>query len=176
MPSPSRPGALPTATLAAAIAAAFSLSSAPAIAQTAASAEAKASPGEARSTLPAVQVHGVSIDETANGPVPGYVARRSATGTKTDTPLLETPQSISVIGREELDARGVQTIMEAVRYAPGVAVGNWGYDARGIDWLLIRGFDATNAMFRDVLLMPAYSLTDSYGLERVELLRGPASV
>lgn len=176
MPSPSRPGALPTATLAAAIAAAFTLSSAPAIAQTAAFSEATASPGEARSTLPAVQVHGVSIDETANGPVPGYVARRSATGTKTDTPLLETPQSISVIGREELDARGVQTIMEAVRYAPGVAVGNWGYDARGIDWLLIRGFDATNAMFRDGLLMPAYSLTDSYGLERVELLRGPASV
>jgi iron complex outermembrane receptor protein len=176
MPSPSGPGVLPTATLAAAIAAVFTLSSAPVIAQETASAETTASPGEARSTLPAVQVHGVSIDETANGPVPGYVARRSATGTKTDTPLLETPQSISVIGREELDARGVQTIMEAVRYAPGVAVGNWGYDARGIDWLLIRGFDATNAMFRDGLLMPAYSLTDSYGLERVELLRGPASV
>ncbi|MFT4195978.1 TonB-dependent siderophore receptor [Ottowia sp.] len=114
--------------------------------------------------------------EVADGPVQGYVARRSAAGTKTDTPLIETPQSISVIGREELDARAVQNIMEAVRYTPGVAAGNWGYDARGIDWLLLRGFDATNAMYRDGLRLPAYSLTEPYGVERVEVLRGPASV
>jgi iron complex outermembrane receptor protein len=161
--------------------AAVSLSwSRPGFAQEAGSVAQDPSPAESPeatgSTLPAVTVRGTAYTETANGPVQGYVARRSATGTKTDTPLLETPQSISVIGRDELDARGVQTVMEAVRYAPGVAVGNWGYDARGIDWLLIRGFDATNAMFRDGLSMPAYSLTESYGVERVELLRGPASV
>ncbi|MGJ7902874.1 TonB-dependent receptor plug domain-containing protein [Lysobacter sp. 1R34A] len=68
----------------------------------------------------------------------------------------------------------MRTIMEAVRYAPGVAVGKWGYDARGIDWLSIRSFGATNAMFRDGLALPAYSLSESYGLERVEFLRGPA--
>ncbi|MGO1073341.1 TonB-dependent siderophore receptor [Lysobacter sp. CA199] len=182
MRSLSRPGVSPTVSLAAAIAAALLFSSSPAAAQAGTAADAPAPapadapPDAARSTLPAVQVHGVSVVETANGPLQGYAARRSATGTKTDTPLLETPQSISVIGREELDARGVQTVMEAVGYAPGVAVGNWGYDARGIDWLLIRGFDATNSMFRDGLMVPAFSLTESYGLERVELLRGPASV
>lgn len=133
-----------------------------------------ATPSTAGSTLPVVTVR--DEPEVANGPVQGYVARRSATGTKTDTPLIETPQSISVIGREELDARGVQNIMEAVRYTPGVAVGNWGYDARGIDWLLLRGFDATNAMYRDGLRLAPYSLTEPYGVERVEVLRGPASV
>ncbi|MCY1213671.1 TonB-dependent siderophore receptor [Variovorax sp. RO1] len=133
-----------------------------------------AAPSAAGSTLPVVTVR--DEPEVANGPVQGYVARRSATGTKTDTPLIETPQSISVIGREELDARGVQNIMEAVRYTPGVAVGNWGYDARGIDWLLLRGFDATNAMYRDGLRLAPYSLTEPYGVERVEVLRGPASV
>ncbi len=113
--------------------------------------------------------------ETANGPVQGYVARRSSTAMKTDTPLIETPQSISVIGRDELDARGVQSITEAVRYTPGVAAGNWGFDGRGYDWLLIRGFNATTAMYRDGLLLPPWSMTESYGLERVEVLRGPAS-
>lgn len=125
-------------------------------------------------TLPAVTVNASAERETAIGPVPGYVARRSQTATKTDTPLLEVPQSISVIGREEMDARGVQNIMEAVRYTPGVSVGNWGFDARGYDWLLIRGFNATTAMYRDGLPQQAWS-TEPYGLERVEVLRGPAS-
>lgn len=135
-----------------------------------------ASPSAA--TLPAVTVSAAAQQETATGPVLGYVARRSVTATKTDTPLIETPQSISVIGREEMDARGAQNVMEAVRYTPGVLVNNWGYESRGIDWILLRGFDATsgNAVYRDGMLQPAYSLTEPYGLERVEVLRGPSSV
>ena len=43
--------------------------------------------------------------ETPTSPVQGYVAKRSATGSKTDTPLSEIPQSVSVIGREEMDNR-----------------------------------------------------------------------
>ncbi len=134
-------------------------------------------PAAPTQTLPQITVSG-DQPETATGPVQGYVARRSATGTKTDTPLLEIPQSISVIGREEMDARGVQDIMEAVRYTPGVTVSNWGFDARGIDWILMRGFDATAGIagYRDGLVMPAYSVTEPYGIERVEVLRGPASV
>jgi hypothetical protein len=50
----------------------------------------------------------------------GYVANDSTLGTKTDTPLLETPQSISVITRDQMDAQAPQCINEAVRYAPGV--------------------------------------------------------
>ncbi|MGE8676986.1 MAG: TonB-dependent siderophore receptor, partial [Achromobacter marplatensis] len=52
---------------------------------------------EPATVLPAVQVTGTG--ETATGPVDGYVATRSATGTKTDTPLSETPQAITVIPR-----------------------------------------------------------------------------
>ena len=128
-------------------------------------------------TLSAVTVV-ASAQESAMGPVQGYVARRSATGTKTDTPLLEVPQSISVIGREEMEARGVQNIMDAVRYTPGVTVNNWGFDPRGIDWILMRGFDTTAGIsgYRDGLVMPAYSVSEPYGLERIEVLRGPASV
>lgn len=134
-------------------------------------------PPEPASTLPEITVRAEQA-EAATGPVSGYVARRSATGTKTDTPLLELPQSVSVIGREEMDARGAQDIMEAVRYTPGVAVNNWGFDPRGIEWILMRGFDATSGIagYRDGLVLPAYSVTESYGVERVEVLRGPASV
>jgi iron complex outermembrane receptor protein len=58
-------------------------------------------PGAA-ATLEPITVMADAERESATGPVPGYVARRSATGTKTDTPIIETPQSISVVGAEEI--------------------------------------------------------------------------
>ena len=48
--------------------------------------------------------------EPGTGPGRGYVATQSVTGTKTDTPILETPQSISVVTRGQLDARNVQSL------------------------------------------------------------------
>ncbi|WP_296230313.1 TonB-dependent siderophore receptor [uncultured Pseudomonas sp.] len=116
--------------------------------------------------------------ERANGPVGSYVASRSATATKTDTPLLETPQAISVISREQMDARGVTTLEEALRYTPSISV-PYGFDTR-YDWFSIRGFDAKTRVFRDGLVQPTstYGLPrlDSWAMERIEVLRGPASV
>src|SRR5262245_11782918 len=57
--------------------------------------------------------------ERANGPVNGIVARQSATGTKTDTPILETPQSIAVVPRQQIELQGAQSVAEAVRYTSG---------------------------------------------------------
>jgi iron complex outermembrane receptor protein len=112
-----------------------------------------------------------------------YVAKRSLTGTKTDTPMIEIPQSISVVTREEMDARAVTSMTEALRYVPGVVVDNYGFEARGYEYLLMRGFQSlTTAMFRDGLSMAAQGLyfgsfiTEPYGLERIDVLRGPASV
>ncbi|MGJ7564540.1 TonB-dependent siderophore receptor [Variovorax sp. GB1R11] len=133
----------------------------------------------AQNTLPAVQVV-ANADESPTGPFPGYAARRTATATKTDTPVLEVPQSISVIGREEMDARGAQDVMEAIRYTPGVTTGMYGPDNRGWEYILLRGFSTTYGVFRDGLAQPpfgpTYYLTEPYGLERVEVLRGPASM
>ncbi|VFT06100.1 ferrichrome-iron receptor [Pseudomonas aeruginosa] len=53
------------------------------------------------------------------GHVNGYVAKRSGTGTKTDTPLKEIPQTINVVTQDEIKARGSQTVTEALRYTPG---------------------------------------------------------
>lgn len=105
--------------------------------------------------------------------------------TKTTTPPRETPQSVSVITRDELDARGVQNLNEAVRYVAGVLPESQGMDNR-IDDMYIRGFDAggfaSNVML-DGLRMPSDSSSswnhasyNNWNMERVEVLKGPSSV
>ena len=145
-----------------------------AIAQTNGSYVLRKLPVSSEATLPVVHVAGNTAIEDPLGPVTGYVARRSMTATKTDTPLLEVPQSISVIGREEMDARGVQDLMEAIRYTPGVAVNMWGIESRGMEWLMLRGFSPySNISYRDGLYQADFGdlfpITEPYGLERVEL-------
>lgn len=130
--------------------------------------------------LPVVTVRAEAERETATGPVVGYVARRSATATKTDTPIIETPQSISVIGRDEFEARGALDLEETIRYTPGVTVSTYGVDNRGYEFFSVRGFDGDKTSYRDGLRQYSFSnvvgLTEMYGLERVEILRGPSSM
>lgn len=113
----------------------------------------------------------------------GYVAPRSQTGTKTDTPLIETPQSISVITADRLEDQGVDQLSEALRYTPGVQGETFGFNPRGAPSLQIRGFDATRTgLYRDGLqLRTATGRSETfnpepYGAARIEVLRGPASV
>lgn len=128
-------------------------------------------------TLPAVSVIGNLEQETANGPVKGYVAKRSATGAKTDTALIEIPQSISVVTRDRMEDQGVQSVNEALRYTPGVS--SYGANNRSDWYTAIRGLFPT--MYKDGLQLPttinlASWMIDPYQLERVEVMRGPASV
>ncbi|KQO43521.1 TonB-dependent siderophore receptor [Methylobacterium sp. Leaf85] len=123
--------------------------------------------------------NGRRAPETARSPVDGYVATRSATATKTDTPIIRTPQSISVVGADQIRAQGSQTLSEAVRYTPGIYANQFGPDTR-LDWFLIRGFSATGTgLFRDGLQLFQTSFAnfrvDPFGAERIELLRGPAA-
>jgi iron complex outermembrane receptor protein len=133
------------------------------------------------SQLPTVEVQDQQSVETATGPVQGFVAHRSQSGTKTDTPLLETPQSISVVTRDQMDRQGVTTVAQAVRYNSGVQTGLYGYDPR-YDQILIRGFSIeSEGDFRDGLRQPnggwlAYWKDDPYTLERIDIIKGPASV
>jgi iron complex outermembrane receptor protein len=128
-------------------------------------------------TLPEVQVKATGPTETATGPVTGYRAKRSATATKTDTPLNETPQSISVVPRAQFEDQGAANLQDAMRYTAGVYAGAFGFDNRG-DWARIRGTDF--AQYQDGLrmLFGFYNNVrpDLWGLERVEIIKGPASV
>lgn len=131
--------------------------------------------------LPAIDVEAQGPIETATGPVQGFVARRSGSGSKTDTPLLETPQSISVITRDQMDQQDIQTVAGALRYTAGVQTGNFGFDPR-FDQFAIRGFENERYVdFRDGMRQPAsawlaYWRTEPYGLERIDVIKGPASV
>lgn len=130
--------------------------------------------------LDPVAVEGANVRERALGPVAGYVATRSATATKTDTPLVDTPQSISVITREQMQDRAVQTIPQAVAYTAGVTTGAFGYDPR-FDQIYVRGFEVHGSSdYRDGLRQLSsgmtYFRTDPYTLERVEVLKGPSSI
>lgn len=118
--------------------------------------------------------------ESAWGPAPTIAAKRSATGTKTDTPLEKTPQSISVVTQEEMELHGVSSVKGAFNYTPGVMTGNRG-SSNVIDALSIRGFSETNTnQYLDGLKLQGDNYSefaiDPYFLERAELLRGPASV
>jgi iron complex outermembrane recepter protein len=119
--------------------------------------------------------------ERATGPVDGIVATRSATGTKTDTPLVETPASISVITAKRIEEQRATTVSEALSYTAGVRGNVYGVDTR-FDWLQIRGFDAyLPGFFIDGMLARnnntwAVWKVEPYGAERIEVLKGPPSV
>ncbi|WP_420548045.1 TonB-dependent siderophore receptor [Curvivirga sp.] len=109
----------------------------------------------------------------------GYVALVSTIGTKKDTPLVEVPQNISVVTEGQMDERAPRTINEAMAYVPGVNNSSYGFDTR-YDAFFIRGFDgAYNAVFRDGLRQyggsSALYKSEPYGLEGIEILKGPSS-
>lgn len=116
----------------------------------------------------------------ATGPVNGYVAKRTTTGSKTSTPLNLVPQSVSVIGRAQIEDRGATKADEALRYTAGVFAQPFGSDS-DMNWLFIRGFQATQSgTYQDGLQNYSYAFgslfIDSYNIERIEVLRGAASV
>lgn len=137
--------------------------------------------GAATPILPAVKVSADTESETARGPVDGYVAKRSATGSKTDTALIETPQAINVVTADEIANRGGgRSLTEVLAYTPGF------FNAETVDTRndyggSLRGFAVYDALYLDGLRLPngldrAVPQIEPYGLERVEVLKGPASV
>ncbi|MGO3667098.1 MAG: TonB-dependent siderophore receptor [Vreelandella alkaliphila] len=126
--------------------------------------------------LSTVRVEAEWMQETAYGPVQGIAATRSATGTKTDTPIIETPQSISVVSSEEFQNYGARNFNEALAYTPGVSRQE-GVD-RTTETLRVRGF-TINENYRDGSKYQANTYDgqqELYGLERLEVLKGPSSI
>ncbi|BBQ85440.1 MULTISPECIES: ferrichrome porin FhuA [unclassified Klebsiella] len=123
-----------------------------------------------------------AAQESAWGPAPTIAAKRSATATKTDTPIEKTPQSVSVITRQELDMRQPTTVKDAMAYTPSV------FSTRGssstYDVVSIRGFTAPTTVntnqYLDGMKLQGNNYSevsmDPYFLERVEVMRGPTSV
>lgn len=111
------------------------------------------------------------------------IPRTSFASTKTDTLIAETPQSVSVITREQLDAQQPQNVSEALNYTPGVFTNLVGA-AHRYDYVALRGFveGSTDNTVLDGLKVLSDTGTyssmqvDPYFLERVDVFRGPSSV
>jgi iron complex outermembrane receptor protein len=112
------------------------------------------------------------------GPLGPVVQQDSSTATKTDTPIKDTARSISVETRQQMTDKGFQRLEDAYMYTAGVHGGTAGFDSRG-DWGSIRGFDMP-VNYLDGLQFGNggyynFSLPAVEMLERVEILKGPAS-
>ncbi|WON77896.1 ferrichrome porin FhuA [Serratia sp. UGAL515B_01] len=167
--SPAKPDFFPVSVLVATIAATLTL---PAVA-------AQTSLATDADTITVVGGASGAQQENAWGPVGTIVAKHSATGTKTDTPIQKNPQSVSVITKEEIEMRNATSVKNILSYTPGV------FASRGssntYDAIAIRGFTTVNTnQYLDGLKLQGDNYSeasiDPYFLERVELLRGPSSV
>ena len=101
----------------------------------------------------------------------------SSSTLKVETPMAETPKAVSIVTEDDLKDRKPQKLDEALRYTSGVTSQPYGSD-NDTDWIKVRGFDPSiyldgNRLFRDGY----YTwLLEPYGLERIELVKGPASI
>jgi iron complex outermembrane receptor protein len=106
------------------------------------------------------------------------IVKNTGTATKTDTPLIEIPQSISVVTDRQMRDRGIHGVEEALWYTAGTQGGQYGDDSRS-DWTLIRGFKPARYLDGLAVVDGAWtgdSRIEPYGLERIDVLKGPASV
>lgn len=141
---------------------------------------AEANPVPASVEIDATNVTGQSVERPTEHVV-GYVAKRNTSATKTDTPIIETPQSLSVVTSDEIRDRQSETMAQALSYTPGFTASSTAFN-RTADRFRIRGFSvesATGGSLRDGLRLQTNSydgIQEPYGLERVEVIRGTASV
>ncbi|PKQ83311.1 TonB-dependent siderophore receptor [Aeromonas sobria] len=101
----------------------------------------------------------------------------TGTAMKVEVPMAETPRAVSVVNREELDQHAVLQLDEAIRYRSGVLTGLYGSD-NNTDWFKVRGFDAASYLDGNRLFGTGYYVwtPEPFGLESVEVLKGPASI
>ena len=109
---------------------------------------------------PAIIVYGVPD---------GYDIEKTRTATKTETPLIDVPQTVTVLSREQLDDQGVESLNDALRYVPGVVLGQ-GEGHR--DQITLRGQSTTADFFLDGLRDDAQYYRPLYNTDRVEVLKG----
>ncbi|MDH5934083.1 TonB-dependent siderophore receptor [Vibrio splendidus] len=126
-----------------------------------------------------VVVIGQQLEDSSIGPDFSYVGLSSRTATKTDVAIGETPRAISIVTREQMDDRASISIADALQYTPSIQANYFGEDNKQ-DWFVIRGFEQANSgLYQDGTRLYSsgfYSWQiDPFGLERVEVLRGPGS-
>ncbi|RUO29588.1 TonB-dependent siderophore receptor [Aliidiomarina soli] len=107
----------------------------------------------------------------------GLISYVSATGAKSDTPITETPMSVSVLTEARIEDLGAVTVQDAIGYVAGLYNGPYGVDTRG-DWAQIRGVAPVQYLDGLKSLFGYYNnvRVNPYSLGQIEILKGPSSV
>lgn len=135
-----------------------------------------APPGMAAETAPAASASDLEIlyaaaqQITVWGERPALGPDLSRSATKTLTPLIDIPQSVDVVSADAIADLAMRSIADAVRYAPGVTIGQ-GEGHR--DQITIRGNNSTADFFIDGVRDDIQFYRGLYNLERIEILKGP---
>ncbi|MEH2556293.1 iron complex outermembrane receptor protein [Bradyrhizobium algeriense] len=136
------------------------------------------SPASAAAARPIEQGPGSQGQRDADGSI-GVVATQSSAGTKTNTPLIETPQSISVITRTQLESQAVRNVSQALNYTSGVFGEPRGQVNGYFEFPYIRGFSPAGFLYLNGLQLLGASAglqIEPYGLQRIEVVKGPSSI
>jgi len=120
--------------------------------------------------------------EQADSPTQGYLATTSQGATKSDRPLITTPQSVSVVTRQQMQDQGALTLNQALGYTSGVFT-NFGGAATRYDTIALRGFhggDVDNTFLDGLRVMSdggSFNVlqVDNAFLERIDVIKGPSS-
>ncbi len=162
--NPNRPRTLRPSPLSLVLASILAASTTPVALASASAATAPEAPAAEKEAveLDVVRVEGLRVR--------GYGAERSTAATRTDTPLRDVPQAISVVTEEQIRDRSVQSMSEAVRYVPGIGI-TQGEGNR--DGLVFRGNSSTADFFVDGMRDDVQYFRDTYNIERIEAFKGP---
>ncbi len=132
-----------------------------------------AAPRAAAAVAPAPFLpQGQAIGRGPSGVV-GYVARGTSTATKTNTSIIDLPQSVTILTRQQLQDRNSLSLGQALSYVPGVTVAQ-GEGQR--DQITIRGQNTTADFYTDGVRDDAEYYRDLYNIQSVEVLKGPSAL
>ncbi len=109
------------------------------------------------------------VEIVVSGVTDSYSSDDGSTATKTPTPLIEVPQTVSIITDDQLQDQSVRQLSEALRYVPGISL-ETGEGHR--DEIFIRGQETTADFYLDGLRDDAQYYRSLYNVERVEILKG----
>ncbi|MGD9850588.1 MAG: TonB-dependent siderophore receptor [Nitrospirales bacterium] len=108
----------------------------------------------------------------------GYVETAANTATRTDMPLIQVPQSVEVVTRKVMDDQKAIRVEQAIRNVSGMALGDIGQSGLAADVALCRGFPCGyfKNYLRNIIPEQAVAYRDIANMQRIEVLKGPASV
>ncbi len=123
---------------------------------------------ESAAVLPEVEVQGEAGDS-------GYRTESTHSATRTETPLRDIPQAITVVPEALIEAQAAFSLRDALRNVPGLTLAS-GEGGRTGDSITLRGFSANSDTYLDGAKDNGQYFRDTFFLEGVDVLKGPSSM